>query len=132
MKRLISVLSLVTFLGGCAAPITQRERSTLTGGALGAGAGALIGSALGRPGRGALIGGGIGALGGAALGDQMEGQYQRQETQSREVEEQRRELERQRREMEDLRRGRYDDYDSRDYDRRSRSYDRDYDQRNPY
>jgi osmotically inducible lipoprotein OsmB len=126
MKRLISVLSLAAFLGGCAAPMTQRERSTLTGGVLGAGTGAIIGSALGRPGRGALIGGGIGALGGAALGDQMEGQYQRQESQTRELEEQRRELERQRREMEDLRRSRSydDDYN---YDRRSRSYDRDYD-----
>ncbi len=134
MKRLISALSLTTLLAGCSAPITQRERSTLTGGALGAGAGALIGNALGRPGRGALIGGGIGALGGAALGDQMEGQYQRQETQSREVEEQRRELDRQRREIDELRRSRSydDDYGSRDYDQRSRSYDRDYDQRNPY
>ncbi len=42
MKRLISALSLTTLLAGCSAPITQRERSTLTGGALGAGAGALI------------------------------------------------------------------------------------------
>jgi osmotically inducible lipoprotein OsmB len=125
----MSILSLAVFLGGCAAPMTQRERSTLTGGALGAGAGALIGGAMGHPGNGALIGGGIGALGGAALGDQMEGQYQRQETQSREVEEQRRELERQRREIDNLRRSRsYDDnYDSSNYDRRSRSYDPNYD-----
>jgi uncharacterized protein YcfJ len=110
MKRVISILSLTALLGGCAAPITHRERSTLTGGALGAGAGALIGSAIGRPGRGALIGGGLGALGGAAIGDQMEGQYQRQETHARELEEQQREIARQRRELEELqRRGSYDD-----------------------
>ncbi|MGE0823844.1 MAG: glycine zipper domain-containing protein [Candidatus Binatia bacterium] len=130
MKQLITILSLTALLGGCSAPITQRERSTLTGGALGAGAGALIGSAVGHPGRGALIGGALGALGGAAMGDQMEGQYQRQEAQSRELEEQRREIERQRREFEDIRRSRYeDDYNSRRYER---EYDRNYDQRYPY
>lgn len=134
MKRLMSVLSLALLLGGCSAPLTYREKGALGGGALGAGAGALIGSAFHRPGQGALIGGGLGALGGVAVGDQMEGQYQRQESQSREVAEQRRELDRQRREIDDLNRSRsYDDnYDSRNYDRRSRSYDRDYDQRNPY
>jgi uncharacterized protein YcfJ len=121
MKRLASVIGLVALLGGCAAPMTQRERATLTGGALGAGAGALIGSAVDHPGRGALIGGGIGALGGALLGDQMEGQYQRQDYHARELEAQQREIERQRRELDDLQRSRsyYDDrnYDSRRYDR---------------
>jgi len=119
MKRVISILSLTVLLGGCAAPMTQRERSTLTGGALGAGAGALIGNAVGRPGRGAAIGGGIGALGGALIGDQMEGQSQRQDAHARELEEQQREIARQRRELEDLQRRRSDSYyDDRDYDRR--------------
>ena len=119
MKRVISILSLTALLGGCAAPMSQREKSTLTGGALGAGAGALIGSALGRPGRGALIGGGLGALGGAVIGDQMEGQSQRQDTHARELEEQQREIARQRRELEDLQRRRSDSYDDdRGYDRR--------------
>jgi len=118
MKRVISILSLTVLLGGCAAPMSQREKSTLTGGALGAGAGALIGSAVGRPGRGALIGGGLGALGGAVIGDQMEGQSQRQDAHARELEEQQREIARQRRELEDLQRRRsYDD--DRGYDRRS-------------
>jgi len=118
MKRLISAFALTAILGGCAAPITQRERSTLTGGALGAGAGALIGNAVGHPGRGALIGGGLGALGGAAIGDQMEGQYQRQESHARELEEQQREIARQRRELEDLQRNRSYYDDDRSYDRR--------------
>lgn len=118
MKRVISILSLVALLGGCAAPLSQRERSTLTGGALGAGAGALIGNAVGHPGRGALIGGGLGALGGAAIGDQMQGQYERQEYHARELEEQQREIARQRRELEDLQRRRSYDYDDdRRYDR---------------
>src|SRR5688572_18543461 len=96
MKRVMSVFALTAILGGCAAPMTQRERATLTGGALGAGAGALIGNAVDHPGRGALIGGGIGALGGALLGDQMQGQYNRQEYHSRELEEQQQEIARQR------------------------------------
>jgi len=116
MKRLISVLTLAALLGGCAAPMTQRERATLTGGALGAGAGALIGNAFDNPGRGALIGGGIGALGGALIGDQMEGQYQQQQYHARELEAQQQEIARQRRELEELRRSRsYSD--SYNYDR---------------
>ena len=132
MKQIISVLSLVVLFGGCSAPITQRERATLTGGVLGAGAGALIGNAVDHPGRGALIGGAIGALGGAAVGDQLEGQYQRQQTQSYQLEAQRREIEQQRRELESIRRDRYSD-DGRRYDRNyDRGYDPYSDQRYPY
>ncbi len=140
MKKLIGVLGLAVLLGGCAAPLTAREKGALGGGALGAGAGAIIGSAMGdgRAGKGALIGGALGALGGAAVGDQMEGQNQRQNAQAYDLEQQRREIERQRRELEDLRRGsRYDSYDrgydSRRYDRGSDPYyDQDYDRRSPY
>ena len=59
MKRLLGVVSLAILLGGCAAPMTAREKGALGGGALGAGAGAIIGSAMGdhRAGKGALIGG---------------------------------------------------------------------------
>ena len=132
MKRLLGVLSLAILLGGCAAPLSEREKGALGGGALGAGAGAIIGSAMGdhRAGKGALIGGALGALGGAAVGDQMQGQRQRQDVQASEVEQQRLEIERQRRELEDLRRDRYGDggYDARRYDRGpDRSYDRGYD-----
>ena len=131
MKRLIGMVSLVALLGGCAAPLTAREKGALGGGALGAGAGALIGSSIGHhnAGKGALIGGGLGALGGGLMGDQMEGQTQRQNTQDYEIEQQRREIERQRRELEDLRGGRSDSYNRGSDPSR---YDRDYDQRNPY
>lgn len=138
MKRMIGILSLAALLSGCAAPLTAREKGTLAGGALGAGAGAIIGNQIGHQGKGALIGGALGALGGGLVGDQMEGQNQRQNAQDYEVEQNRRELERQRREIEDLRRDRYgssDRYDERRYDERrydERSYDRDYDRRNTY
>jgi osmotically inducible lipoprotein OsmB len=108
MKRIVGIMSLVVLLGGCAAPMTTREKGVLTGGALGAGAGALIGSQLGHhAGKGALIGGALGALGGGLVGDQMQGQEQRQNTQSSELEENRRELDKQRREIDNLRRDRY-------------------------
>lgn len=141
MNKLIGLLSLVTLLGGCAAPLTTREKGVLAGGALGAGAGAIIGNQVGHhSGKGALIGGALGALGGGLVGDQLEGQNQRQSAQDSEVEQNRRELDRQRREIEDLRRDRYSDrdydrYDDRRYDNRrydDRDYDRDYDHRNDY
>jgi uncharacterized protein YcfJ len=122
MKHFIGMLSLVAIVSGCAAPLTTREKGVLTGGALGAGAGALIGSQVdGRnsTAKGALIGGAIGALGGGLVGDQMYGQEQRQDYQTYELDAQRREIERQRRELEDLRRDRYryDPYYDRSYDR---------------
>jgi uncharacterized protein YcfJ len=127
MKRFIGIVSLAALVGGCAAPLTTREKGALAGGALGAGAGAIIGNQVGHQGKGALIGGAIGALGGGLIGDQMEGQNQRQTAQDYELEQNRRELERQRREIDDLRRDRYDD---RRYD--DRYYDRNYDQRGAY
>ncbi|HXG20967.1 MAG TPA: glycine zipper domain-containing protein [Methylomirabilota bacterium] len=133
MKRFISMISLAALLSGCAAPLSMREKGALTGGALGAGAGAIIGSQMRHPGKGALIGGALGALGGGLVGDQMEGQNQRQTAQDYEIEQNRRELERQRREIDDLRRDRpgsygRDQYYDRGYDRyEERRYDRDYD-----
>ena len=67
MIRVLSVClllgSLATGVSGCG--YTPGERA-LTGGAIGAGAGAAIGAASGgHAGTGALIGGGVGALGGA-------------------------------------------------------------------
>src|SRR5262245_27514519 len=116
MKRLLGTLSLIALLsGGCATPVTMREKGALAGGALGAGAGAIIGNQVGHhAGKGALIGGAMGALGGGLIGDQMEGQNQQQSAQSSKIEQNRRELERQRREIDALRRDRYgsDRYDS--------------------
>lgn len=56
---LVAILSLTT---ACSA--TKGEQRVLTGTALGAGAGALIGAAAGNAGTGALIGAGVGAAGG--------------------------------------------------------------------
>jgi osmotically inducible lipoprotein OsmB len=50
-------------LAGCG---TNPGERAVTGGLLGAGAGAAIGAAAGNPAAGALIGGAVGAVGGAA------------------------------------------------------------------
>ncbi len=71
MKKLF-VLAIVAavLLGGCAG-MSSTEQRTLSGGAIGASSGALIGWAAGNPAAGAAIGGGAGALGGF-LYDQYE------------------------------------------------------------
>jgi|SRR5579862_196178 len=52
-------------LAGCyGMPLSTREKGTLLGGAVGAGGGALVGSAVGSP----LAGAAIGGLGGAGVG----------------------------------------------------------------
>jgi len=123
VKKLLGTFGVIAILlSGCAAPLTTREKGVLTGGALGAGAGAIIGSQIdGRnsTAKGALIGGALGALGGGLVGDQMYGQDQRQSVHDYELEAQRREIERQRRELETLRKDRYrsDPYYDRSYDR---------------
>jgi uncharacterized protein YcfJ len=76
LKRLIalllSLLMMVLIIGCSGEPLTTREKGTLLGGAAGAGAGALIGSAAGHPGAGAAIGGVGGAVAGYAIGNHMQ------------------------------------------------------------
>lgn len=60
---LLSALATVLVLSACAG-MSDAERRTVKGGALGAASGAVIGSFSGNAGQGALIGAGIGAAGG--------------------------------------------------------------------
>jgi hypothetical protein len=57
-------------LAACGDPYyySRPAKGALIGGTVGAGAGALVGSASGRPITGALVGAGVGALGGTAIG----------------------------------------------------------------
>ena len=99
---------LLTMVGCAGGGLTPREKGTLGGAALGAGAGAIIGEVTdSSPGKGALIGGALGGLGGALTGNAMQSQDETTLAQQRELERQRYELERQRHEMEDMRRDRY-------------------------
>lgn len=62
-KTVILVVVAAMLLGGCSGMSTTEQR-VLSGGAIGAGSGALIGWAAGCPACGAAIGGGAGLLGG--------------------------------------------------------------------
>jgi uncharacterized membrane protein len=62
-KMLILVMVVVVSVGACSG-MSYTEQRTLSGGAIGAGSGALIGWAAGNPAAGAAIGAGAGALGG--------------------------------------------------------------------
>lgn len=62
-RTVVLVLVATLLLGGCAGMSTTEQR-VLSGGAIGASSGALIGWAAGSPAVGAAIGGGAGLLGG--------------------------------------------------------------------
>jgi hypothetical protein len=62
-KVLVLVVVLALALGGCSGMSATQER-VLSGGAIGATGGAIIGAAAGSPAVGAAIGGGAGLLGG--------------------------------------------------------------------
>jgi len=69
MQKIVTgmmILTLVVVLSGCA-EMSQTERSTLTGGAVGTAGGALIGAIAGNAGLGAAIGAGVGVAGGYLL-----------------------------------------------------------------
>jgi uncharacterized protein YcfJ len=61
-------------LAACASgPLSGREKGALAGGAIGAGAGAIVGNQVHHhTAAGAAIGGAAGALGGAIIGDQSD------------------------------------------------------------
>lgn len=62
-KALVLLVVLALALGGCSGMSSTQQR-VLSGGAIGASSGALIGWAAGSPAAGAAIGGGAGLLGG--------------------------------------------------------------------
>lgn len=62
-KAVVLVVVAVMVLGGCSGMSNTQQRM-LSGGAIGAGSGALIGWAAGCPACGAAIGGGAGVVGG--------------------------------------------------------------------
>lgn len=70
-RWLLGLLPGVVFATGCSS-LSQTEAGAVGGGLLGAGAGALIGSATGHTGAGAAIGAGVGALAGGVTGNAVE------------------------------------------------------------
>jgi uncharacterized protein YcfJ len=77
MKNSITILALAGAfaLSSCADQGPNTQRGAVTGGLLGAGAGAIIGNQSGHAGQGALIGGASGALIGGAYGKSKDQQH---------------------------------------------------------
>lgn len=74
--KFLAFIILAVSLFGCTG-MSPRQQSTLSGGAIGAGGGALLGGLSGgSPAVGAILGGGAGALTGYILGGQGEPRHQ--------------------------------------------------------
>lgn len=85
MKKVITtclMLAMVTLLTACAGA-THAERQSKNGALIGAGAGALLGQAIGRNTGATLIGAGIGAVAGSIAGQQIGSYMDRQEQERR-------------------------------------------------
>ena len=70
-KQLLTLAVAATFVFAGCAGMTTTEQRVVSGGAIGASGGALVGWAAGNPAVGAAVGGGAGALGGLIY-DQFE------------------------------------------------------------
>ena len=101
---LVAVLALSSISGCAGGNLTTREKGAGIGALGGATAGGLIGAAVGHPGVGAAVGGALGLGAGALVGDQLQGQEIRQSDQQRQIDSNQAEIERQRREIEKYRR----------------------------
>ncbi len=79
LRALIAITFLCGLLSCSGQPLTTREKGTMLGGVAGAGAGALIGAAVGHPGAGAAIGGVGGAAAGYGIGNHMQNEQNRRD-----------------------------------------------------
>ena len=108
MKRSLTIvvaMLLLSTLAGCAGGnLSTREKGAGIGALGGAAVGGIIGAAVGHPGAGAAIGGALGLGAGALVGDQLQGQENRQTDQQRQIDANQAEIERQRRELDKIRR----------------------------
>src|SRR5579885_2769418 len=101
----ISVLAIVGALtiAGCSGqPLSTREKGTLGGGVLGAGAGAIVGAAVGHPLAGAAIGGALGAGTGYVVGSSLQNQQAASQQQAGQIQMQQQEIQSQRRQIQQL------------------------------
>ena len=103
LTTLAAVFVLSTIIGCAGGSLTTREKGAGIGALGGAAAGGIIGATVGHPGAGAAIGGALGLGAGALVGDQLQGQEIKQGDQQRQMDANQAEIERQRREIERLR-----------------------------
>ena len=89
---LAMLVMVVTAMGCSGGPLTTREKGAGIGALGGAAAGGIIGAAVGRPGVGAAVGGALGLGAGALIGDQLQGQEIKQAEQQKAIDQQRAEI----------------------------------------
>src|SRR5437879_11966078 len=107
LKRQFVLLAMIIAIvtgAGCSAPLTTREKGAGIGVLGGAAAGGIIGATVGHPGAGAAIGGALGLGAGALIGDYMQGQEQ---TNQQQIQQNQRVIESNRQETQRLRQTEY-------------------------
>ena len=103
----IGVIAGFILLTGCSSgPLSTREKGAGIGALGGAAAGGIIGAAVGRPGTGAAIGGALGLGAGALVGDQLQGQENTNYQQQQQINRNQAEIERNRQDVQRLQRQR--------------------------
>jgi phage tail tape-measure protein len=102
LTTLLGVVLVASLIGCSGGSLTTREKGAGIGALGGAAAGGIIGATVGHPGAGAAIGGALGLGAGALVGDQLQGQEIKQADQQNQINTNQAELERQRRELEAL------------------------------
>ena len=99
----VLLFATVILVAGCSGgSLTTREKGAGIGALGGAAAGGIIGAAVGHPGAGAAIGGALGLGAGALVGDQLQGQEMKQAEQQKALDQQRADLEKNRQLIEEL------------------------------
>ena len=86
---LVMIVMVMTAMGCSGGSLTTREKGAGIGALGGAAAGGIIGAAVGHPGAGAAIGGALGLGAGALIGDQLQGQENKQAEQQKSIDQQR-------------------------------------------
>ena|SRR5437867_12168225 len=103
----ITLLAGALLFTGCAGgPLSTREKGAGIGALGGAAAGGLVGAAVGHPGAGAAIGGALGLGAGALVGDQLQGHENTNYQQQQQINRNQAETERNRQEIQRLQRQR--------------------------
>jgi uncharacterized membrane protein YebE (DUF533 family) len=103
LAAVIGAIIALLVLGGCdGQQFSTTQKATGVGAILGAGSGAIVGSAVGHPVAGTLVGAGIGTAGGYMVGRGLQNNEDAQAANQAQVSTQGRELEQQRRELQRL------------------------------
>ena len=105
------MMTLTILLSGCAGgSLSTREKSAGIGALGGAAAGGIVGAAVRRPAAGALIGGALGLGAGALIGDQLQGHENTSYQQQQQINRNQAEIERNRQEIQRIQRQRAAEY----------------------